>query len=247
MSLASTLRPESYEEFAFLYSRTMAEDFCRRAFPLYRELLHTDLQPCCRMLDICCGSGQLAREFTAFGHRVTGFDSSREMIRLARSAAPSASFFVGDARNFHLTHKFSAALSSFNSLAHATQVEDLLKIFACTRQALAPGAAFVFDVSMEEAYRSRWHGTFSLAVEEFTFTVEPSFDSQTRIACNKIRVFNRKAAGYENCFSIYQRCHTENDLREMLQLARFREVESWEAEDQLGMADERGRRFFRCR
>lgn len=238
----------AYETFAFVYSRTMAEDFCRRALPAYRQLLLADAPAGSEVLDVCCGSGQWARELTQLGYRVTGLDASAAMIWLARDTAPNARFLVADARNFHLVHSFSGAISAFNSLAHASSAEDLLLIFRNVRQALARESPFVFDLSMEEAYMSRWRGKFSSQVDGLTFTLEPSYDCASRIAQNRISIAtrdNERTPGSD--FTIYQNCYSEGEIRDALRLAEFPQVESFDAEDDLGIAGERGRRFFRCR
>ena len=241
-------RAAPYEAFAFLYSRTMAEDFCGRALPAYRELLLHNAPAGSKILDVCCGSGQWAREFMHLGYQVTGLDASSTMIRLASETAPNARFLVADVRHFHFVNSFSGIISAFNSLAHAGSAEDLLLIFRNVRQALARDATFVFDLSMEEAYVSRWRGRFSSQVDGVTFTLEPSYDRTSRIAQNQISIAGRDDELVPaTAFTIYQHCYSEDEIRNALRRAEFHQVESFDAEDGLGIAGERGRRFFRCR
>jgi SAM-dependent methyltransferase len=237
-----------YEAFALLYSRTMAEDFCRRALPVYQYLALRGAPVGSPLLDVCCGSGQWARELTQLGYPVTGLDASPAMIRLARETAPKARFLIADARNFHFVNSFSGIISAFNSLAHASCAEQLLLIFRNIRRALASDAAFVFDLSMEEAYMSRWRGRFSSQTGELTFTLEPTYDCFSRTAQNHIRIGNRNGDSVSNtAFTISQHCYSEDEIRGALRLADFREIESFDAEGDLAIAGERGRRFFCCR
>jgi SAM-dependent methyltransferase len=237
-----------YEAFAFLYSRTMAEDFCRQALPVYQHLALCGAPVGSPLLDVCCGSGQWARELTQLGYRVTGLDASPAMISLARETAPDACFLVADARNFHFANSFSGVISAFNSLAHANSAEQLLLIFRNVRRALARGAAFVFDLSMEEAYLSRWRGRFSSHIGEFVFTLEPSYDCVSRTAQNQIRIANRNGDSVsDTAFTISQHCYSEDEVHGALCLAGFHEIESFDAEDDFAIAGERGRRFFCCR
>jgi SAM-dependent methyltransferase len=237
-----------YEAFAFLYSRTMAEDFCRQALPVYQHLALRAAPVGSLLLDVCCGSGQWARELTQLGYRVTGLDASPAMILLSRQIAPSAHFLVADARNFHFVNSFSGVISVFNSLSHANSADDLLAIFRNVRQALATHSAFVFDLSMEEAYVSRWRGRFSSQVDGLTFTLEPSYDRVSRTAQNQIRIANRNGESSSGTsFTISQHCYSEDEIRDALRLADFHKIESFDAEVDLAIAGERWRRFFRCR
>ncbi len=226
----------------------MAEDFCRQALPVYEHLALRGAAVGSPLLDVCCGSGQWARELTRLGYHVTGLDASPAMIRLARQAAPGARFLVADARNFHFVNSFSGVISAFNSLAHASSTEQLLLIFCNVRRALARDAAFVFDLSMEEAYLSNWRGRFSSRSGELTFTLEPSYDCVSRIAQNQIRIAHRNGdSASDAAFTISQHCYSEDEIRHALRMAEFHEIESFDAEDDLAIAAERGRRFFRCR
>jgi SAM-dependent methyltransferase len=225
----------------------MAEDFCRRALPAYRQLLLREAPAGSNVLDVCCGSGQWARELTQLGYRVTGLDASPAMIRLATKIAPTARFLVADARNFHFMNSSSCAISAFNSLAHANSADDLLVIFRNVRQTLAAHCAFVFDLSMEEAYMSRWRGRFSSKVDGVTFTLEPSYDCASRVAQNQISIASRDNEPVAvSAFTIYQHCYSEDEIRGALRLSEFQQVQSFDAEDELGIAGERGRRFFQC-
>ncbi len=226
----------------------MAEDFCRQALPVYQHLALRAAPVGSLLLDVCCGSGQWARELTQLGYRVTGLDASQAMISLARQTAPSARFLVADARNFYFVNSFSGVISAFNSLAHASCAEQLLLIFRNVRRALARDAAFVFDLSMEEAYLSRWRGRFSSQSGELAFTVEASYDCVSRTAQNQIYIANRNSESVSStAFTISQHCYSEDEIRDALRLAGFHKIESFDAEGDLDIAGERGRRFFRCR
>jgi SAM-dependent methyltransferase len=241
-------REAAYEAFAFLYSRTMAEDFCVRALPIYQHFALRGTPVGSNLLDVCCGSGQWARELTRLGYHVTGLDASPAMIKLARKTAPSARFLIADARHFYFVNSFSSIISAFNSLAHASSVEDLLLIFRSVRRALSRDSVFAFDLSMEEAYKSRWHGKLSFAVGDLDFTLEPSYDSCSRTAHNKIRIGRQDHESFPvTSFTISQHYYSEDEIRNALRLAEFHKVDSFDAEDDLGIVGERGRRFFRCR
>jgi len=248
MSTAARQLRSVYDPFALIYNRDIAETFCRRAGPAIEGLLLASVPEHSRILDLCCGSGQMARELVARGHRVTGLDSSEEMIRIARGNAPAADFILADAFHFAFAHSFDAVLSSFNSFAHAATLSELETILSNTRAALKAGCPFLFDLSMEEQYLAKWRGSFGEVHNDLAWIVRPSFDRSSRIAHNDITILRRggKSSWQREDFAFPQRCHLEGEVRAALSRAGFQHVVSFDAERDLGISSELGRRFFLC-
>ncbi len=247
MSTAVRQLRDAYDPFALIYNRGMAEDFCRRAWPVVEKLLLSRIPQHARILDLCCGSGQMARELSERGYRVIGLDGSAQMIAIAKQNAPQADFVLADARTFSLAPKFDGVISSFNSLAHAANVDELTGILRNARQALKPENWLLFDLSMEGAYTSKWRGSFGDAHPDAAWIVRPSYDSDTRTATNSVTVFRRNRADWQrDDFTIHQRCFSEDEIRHALQQAGFTNITSHDAERDLSMSGESGRIFFLC-
>ena len=96
------------------------------------------------MLDICCGTGNLARAVAARGGRVTGIDFAPTMIEIARSKVGGADFQVGDAEALQFPNQsFDVALCSFG-LWHMSELDMALEeaarvlktdgVYACCRR-----------------------------------------------------------------------------------------------------------------
>jgi SAM-dependent methyltransferase len=269
MSAAPHTSP--YDPFAAIYDRWMAEEFCRRVFPAVATLLLARLPAGAHLLDLCCGSGQMARALLARGFRVTGVDASEMMLQCARQNAPGADFVLADARRLQLPRVFEGALSTFNSLAHLETAADLELVFRNVRAALATGAAFLFDLSMEAAYTSKWRGALATLGDDHVCILRPSYDRALRVGRNDVTLFRRveprapatragnsrpHALGMASAaptdwirmdFCIEQKCHSEDELRQALRAAGFREVDSYDSQRDLGIAGEWGRTFFLCR
>jgi SAM-dependent methyltransferase len=248
MSTAPRQFRDAYDPFALIYNRGMAEDFCRRAWPIIERLLLSQIPKRGQILDLCCGCGQMARELSHRGYRITGLDSSEQMIRIARKNAPQSKFCLADARHFTLLPRFDAVVCSFNSLAHAASVDALASILRNAHSALSPHGLMLFDLSMEEAYTSKWRSAFGEVHSDVAWIVRPSYDPSTRTAANDIIVFWRNGdSGRRDDFTINQRCFSEEEIRTALSQAGFISVDSYDAERDLGMGNESGRRFFVCK
>ncbi len=122
------------------------------------------------VLDIACGTGQLARHFLAQGYTVTGLDLSPDMLAHAAAnnaravAEGRARFIQADAAGFELAGgtRFGLALSTFDALNHLPSLEALRGCFRSVRRVLAPGGVFVFDLNTRLGLRA-WN---SLSVHE---------------------------------------------------------------------------------
>lgn len=95
-----------------------------------------------RILDVGCGTGHLTAKLAAAGARVTGIDSSPEMIGEARKSYPDLEFMVADARDFHFDEPFDAVFS--NAALH--WVREPERVVQCISSVLAAGGRFVAEL-----------------------------------------------------------------------------------------------------
>ena len=120
------------------------------------------------VLDLGCGTGQLARHFLAAGYAVTGLDLSAEMLAHARAnnlaavAEGRARFVHGDAAAFTMDGAFGLIVSTFDALNHLPDLAALRGCFRSARAVAAPGGLFVFDTNT----RLGLQGWNSLTVHE---------------------------------------------------------------------------------
>jgi len=68
------------------------------------------------ILDIGCGTGDLANEIYSSGAKITGIDASEEMVIRANEKYPNINFYVMDAKNLKFPAKFDAVFS--NAVLH---------------------------------------------------------------------------------------------------------------------------------
>ncbi len=142
----------AYDEIAGMYHALWADWYLPAALPALEKLFFSRVAPGRRVLDVCCGSGHVTQELVRRGYCVTGFDSSAELIAIARAELPGVDLQVQDARTLQIERRFDAAISTFDSLNHMMSLEDLGQVFVRVHGALEPGALFVFDMNLEQAY-----------------------------------------------------------------------------------------------
>ncbi len=105
------------------------------------------------VLDVGCGTGQLASYLIDRGIPVTGIDPSEHMLRHAvrnnaeHIAAGRARFVQMDGAALELSESYGLAVATFNTLNHLSSHEDLRHCLARVYDVTAPSGCFLFDIN----------------------------------------------------------------------------------------------------
>ena len=223
--------------------------FGTRLVPVLEKLILNALPPRARILDLCCGTGQLAHALSAQGFRLTGIDGSESMIAIARRNAPDAAFRIGDARDFTIAGDFHAALSTFDSLNHVMRLDELASVFGNVYSALRSGGVFAFDLNMEEGYRTRWRGSHGYVEDDHVCIARSSHLPEERMGKTEITMFFRKGDRWDRSdVTLLQRCYSEEEVLTALQSVGFVGGRAYDGARDLGEDLSRfpGRSFFVC-
>ena len=131
-----------------------------------REAAEAAVRPGDRVLDSCCGTGDLAIAAAAAGGKVTGIDFSKPMLERARRKAPKLEWIEGDALALPFADEsFDSATVGFgvrnlseldkglNELRRVLRPDGRLAILEITRPTgvLAPFYRLWFDVLIPNA------------------------------------------------------------------------------------------------
>lgn len=94
-----------------------------------------------KILDLGCGTGDLAKSLADSGVDVVGVDKSENMVAKATSKYPSISFMVQDATELEFSNEFDAVFS--NATLH--WVKPPIQALHCIYQSLKQGGRFVAE------------------------------------------------------------------------------------------------------
>jgi trans-aconitate methyltransferase len=97
------------------------------------------------LLDIGCGTGDLTHKIALTGAKVTGIDTSPEMISTAKNKYPALDFSLANATSFQFPMQFDAIFS--NATLH--WVLEYEKVISCVHKALKKGGRFVAELGGE--------------------------------------------------------------------------------------------------
>jgi SAM-dependent methyltransferase len=237
-----------YDGLAWVYNRHWGPHYAQQVLPALEKLVLDHLPAGSAILDLCCGTGNLARALTERGFAVTGIDGSRQMIRLARQNAPAARFVVADARRFKLPAAHDAVICVFDSLNHIMSAGDLVAVFHRVQRALKPGGAFVFDLNMEDGYKARWRGSKKIIEADCVCLVDFAYREQEQMGESHLVVFWLNKHWRRCDLTLLQRCYSEAEIRTGLESAGFENISVYDGQRDLGMsAKGAGRAFFVCR
>jgi SAM-dependent methyltransferase len=243
-------RYSAYDDFAWVYNKHWGGQFTPSALPVVTDRAFPRVRPGARVLDLCCGTGQLAREMSELGYSVTGIDGSEEMLRYARKNAPSAEFILDDARTFRLTNSFDLVVSMFDSLNHVMTIAELSDVFRNVHDCLKPNGLFLFDMNTEAGFLANWHGYYGFVEDDHVCVFPNSYDSTTRVGKFDMTMFRLQDGNWKRSdFVLTERCYSADELLSALQSSGLSNVQTFSFERQAGfgpLGPQSRRAFFLC-
>lgn len=238
-----------YDPFARVYNQHWGS-FAGLVAPVLEHLVLRHLPHRAPVLDVCCGTGQLAARLAEGGYKVTGVDVSGSMIEIARENAPGADFHVQDVRQPLAPGDFAAAFSTFDSLNHMMTLDDLTRVFRNVRDVLRAEGCFAFDLNMAAAYEARWRGTFAYVEDDHVCAIRSSHDLATRTGRMDLTIFESAGGAWTRTdFCLGQRWYAEDEVLAALRSAGFSDNRSFRADEPIaeGCPALPGRMFFVAR
>src|SRR2546426_1931629 len=121
-----------------------------------------------RLLDVACGTGNLAMRFAERGYEVTGIDLSRGMLReaskKARRKAISTRLVRASMVSFDLDREFDAAYC-VNAFGHLIRNSEVVSHFRSVSRHLRPDGIYVFEFPRRTGIPEE--------EQQWTYTVRP--------------------------------------------------------------------------
>lgn len=159
----------SYGAFAYYYDQLM-DDMPYPEWLDYIEAIWQEhgLQPQ-TVVDLGCGTGNIAIPLALRGYEVIGIDLSADMLAVARHkqeqlsvSRPNVNWVESNMTQWQWPHTVDAVISLCDSMNYLLEENEVLQTFRQTYDGLSSGGIFIFDVHT--------HYTFKSYAEEQPFT-----------------------------------------------------------------------------
>ena len=160
---------EQFTDFAYLYDELNVNYEKDKITKRIKQLLCQ----CREVVDLCCGTGDVAISLAKSGFNVIGIDISEDMLNVATEKAMNNAarvlFVCADAKDFQLPSRSDAVYSITDGMNYMMGVDELKKAFLSVNKALKSGGKFIFDMSTEYKYEN------VLSDKTFTFDFDDAF------------------------------------------------------------------------
>lgn len=175
-----------YKEFAYYYDVLMRDidykewsNYILKIIKRY-GLKHEDI------LEMACGTGNIAVDMAESGFNVTAFDMSEDMLSIAFDKALKANvkinFLMQDMRDINIPGSFGIILCLCDSINYITKEKDLQSVFKWVYNHLKDGGVFIFDIN--SLYKLReiiGNNTFTHNEEDLAYIWENSIIEEDRV------------------------------------------------------------------
>jgi ubiquinone/menaquinone biosynthesis C-methylase UbiE len=188
------------------------------------------------VLELGCGTGNLAMRLADAGYDMIGVDASPEMLEIAMDKKVGGGYdilyLLQDMREFELYGTVRAAVSVCDSINYITEPEELVQVFGLVNNYLDPSGIFVFDFNTDYKYRELLgNQTIAEDREESSFIWDNYYEEETGMNEYELTLFIREEDGR---YGKYQETHVQKgytleEMKEFIQKSGMEFVAAYDA------------------
>jgi 2-polyprenyl-3-methyl-5-hydroxy-6-metoxy-1,4-benzoquinol methylase len=149
---------EQYNEFAQYYDLLMSDvdydewtAYVLNILKKYKTS-HRDI------LEMACGTGNIAVNMAKYGYNVTAFDLSGDMLAVASNKATKNNVYIKflcqDMRDININNSYGIILCLCDSINYITDHDDLMSVFTWVYKHLKDDGIFIFDINSSYKLRN---------------------------------------------------------------------------------------------
>lgn len=161
----------SYGKFALVYDSLMKNAPYGEWSDFVKEMLNTHAPSAKRILDVGCGTGELANRLIGHNYEVVGVDLSEEMLMIAQEkTAGKVPLFMQDMRELEGLGKFGCVAILCDSLNYLDNMDEVKETFERVKEHLVEDGIFIFDVHSILKFKTQFNDkTYAESGEDINF------------------------------------------------------------------------------
>jgi len=184
------------------------------------------------VLDLACGTGNLAIELDRRGCDMTGLDLSAEMLAAASAKRPDGKilWLNQDMRSFELYGTVDAVVCCFDSLNYILDGADIKKCFSLVHNYLNYGGLFIFDVNSKYKFERVYaKNNFVLENKNVYCSWQNYYDEKTETCNFYLTLFVKQPDGLYKRYTETQKekYHSEEFLKSALAESGFGDIKTF--------------------
>ncbi|MDZ4766805.1 MAG: class I SAM-dependent methyltransferase [Chloroflexota bacterium] len=192
---------KEYSLLAPVYDTIGLASFAETITPKLLLFAHTNDWVGRRVIEFGCGTGAASVWMANHGHNMIGFDSSPEMIEIARRKVENQgvglTWRVGDIRSADNIDRVDMILA-LDVINELPSLRDMEAVFVRAHQLLDPGKLLMFDLHTIEGLiqRSRENAHYLYDDENLIVLANEQFDYERNLIASRYDIFRGKAGNW---------------------------------------------------
>lgn len=215
---------EQFSEFAYVYDELNVNYDKETIISRMKALLCGKRE----VVDLCCGTGDVAIALYKAGFKVTGIDISEDMLNVATEKAMEegarVQFICEDARDFAVMKKADAVYSLTDGMNYLLDENDIKSAFKSVYNALNTDGLFIFDVSTAYKFENRLQDkTYTFDFDDEFVVWQSEYEPESRICTMNITGFIHEKKDLYSRFDEEhkQRAYSHSEIVAMLEDSGF--------------------------
>lgn len=207
-----------YNNFAKGYFSIMKDTLQNDFFLYYKEIFKKfNINPKL-ILDLGCGTGDIAYLFAKENYDMIGVDISHDMLNIAKenNSHENILYLNQDMREFELYGTVDVIYSSLDCINYITDKRDLKKVFKLCHNYLNPQGLFIFDINTEHKFKNILDNKTYIYDNENAYLIwQSEYDKKRKLCTFFLDMFYKENDIYKRFYEEQeQRAYSVNELVE---------------------------------
>lgn len=225
-----------YEKLSLIYDNLMNEDFDFIEWVEYLVKIFSKYESKGqKILDLGCGTGNIAIPLSEKHYKVLGIDISEDMLSIANNKAyekgADIHLIKGDISKLKIKGNFDIVISCCDTLNYILDLNIMEEIFNNVYNLLESGGLFTFDLNTFYKYKELYgNNTFTYTSEDICYIWDNLFHDQTNIIEYNIDFFVKNESNkYYDRFQEFQkqRAYDHKIVMNLLSKVGFKKIHAY--------------------